>query len=182
MYCSETNGAFPPLIVKLIRDQHLNGNTDRRSRDNKETEAADSFLTTQTSTRQSTMFYCRSVLIYALLSVCSTNDSKIKNASKPVRLFTDEELQRYDGSEDGQPIYLAIKGVVFDVTTGKGLHSGAAGSAVTSEQEGRWFEPLLGQLAYLCGVCMFSPCSRESPPNALVSSGFPHKSKDIPYR
>lgn len=71
----------------------------RHSRDNKETEAADSFLTTQTSTRQSTMFYCRSVLIYALLSVCSTNDSKIKNASKPVRLFTDEELQRYDGSE-----------------------------------------------------------------------------------
>lgn len=126
MSCSETNGAFPPLVVKLIRDQHLNGNTRSRSRDNKETEAADSFLTTQTSTRQSTMFYWRSVLIYALLNVCSSNDSKIKNASKPVRLFTDEELQRYDGSEDGQPIYMAIKGVVFDVTTGKEFYKKGA--------------------------------------------------------
>ncbi|KTF83307.1 hypothetical protein cypCar_00025082 [Cyprinus carpio] len=65
------------------------------------------------------MFYARIVVLYSLLSICSTNESKIKHASKPVRLFTEEELQRYDGSEKGQPIYMAIKGVVFDVTTGK---------------------------------------------------------------
>ncbi|XP_026881306.1 neudesin isoform X2 [Electrophorus electricus] len=34
-------------------------------------------------------------------------------------MFTDEELRSYDGSEDGQPIYMAIKGIVFDVTSGK---------------------------------------------------------------
>uniref|UniRef100_A0A672ND43 Neudesin-like n=1 Tax=Sinocyclocheilus grahami TaxID=75366 RepID=A0A672ND43_SINGR len=67
------------------------------------------------------------VVLYALLSICSSNESKIKNAQKPVRLvFTEEELQRYDGSEDGQPIYMAIKGVVFDVTTGKEFYGKGA--------------------------------------------------------
>ncbi|CAB1449617.1 unnamed protein product [Pleuronectes platessa] len=44
---------------------------------------------------------------------------KFKPATKPVRLFTEEELRRYDGSEEAQPVYMAVKGVVFDVTTGK---------------------------------------------------------------
>lgn len=44
---------------------------------------------------------------------------KFKSASTPVRLFTEEELKRYDGSEEGQPIYMAVKGVVFDVSKGK---------------------------------------------------------------
>lgn len=81
-----------------------------------------------------------------------------KSPSKPVRLFTEEELQSYDGrevttlplpptprgsfissmsvqydmlsrvflslfvplSKEDQPIYMAVKGVVFDVTGGKG--------------------------------------------------------------
>lgn len=72
------------------------------------------------------MFYARIVVLYALLSICSTNESKIKTAQKPVRLFTEEELQRYDGSEVGQPIYMAIKGVVFDVTTGKEFYGKGA--------------------------------------------------------
>ncbi|XP_048344810.1 neudesin isoform X3 [Sphaerodactylus townsendi] len=38
---------------------------------------------------------------------------------RPVRLFTELELARYDGQEEGQPIYIAVKGVVFDVTSGK---------------------------------------------------------------
>ncbi|CAL8274154.1 unnamed protein product [Merluccius merluccius] len=46
--------------------------------------------------------------------------------SPPVRLFTEDELRRYDGSEDGQPIYMAIKGVVFDVTEGKEFYGKAA--------------------------------------------------------
>ncbi|XP_045308434.1 neudesin isoform X3 [Leopardus geoffroyi] len=37
----------------------------------------------------------------------------------PVRLFTEEELARYGGEEEDQPIYMAVKGVVFDVTSGK---------------------------------------------------------------
>ncbi|XP_060939070.1 neudesin [Limanda limanda] len=44
---------------------------------------------------------------------------KFKSATKPVRLFTEEELRRYDGSEEAQPVYMAVKGVVFDVTRGK---------------------------------------------------------------
>ncbi|XP_062253323.1 neudesin [Platichthys flesus] len=44
---------------------------------------------------------------------------KFKSATKPVRLFTEEELRRYDGSEEAQPVYMAVKGVVFDVSTGK---------------------------------------------------------------
>ncbi|XP_008312103.1 neudesin [Cynoglossus semilaevis] len=56
-------------------------------------------------------------LIYATLA----EDFKLKHqpASKPVRLFTEEELTRYDGSQEDEPIYMAVKGVVFDVTTGK---------------------------------------------------------------
>lgn len=72
------------------------------------------------------MFFASRVVLYALLSICSSNESKIKNAPNPVRLFTEEELQRYDGSEDGQPIYMAIKGVVFDVTTGKEFYGKGA--------------------------------------------------------
>ncbi|XP_059377157.1 neudesin [Carassius carassius] len=57
------------------------------------------------------MFSARIVVLYGLLSICYTNESKIKNAQRPLRLFTEEELQRYDGTEDGKPIYMAIKGV-----------------------------------------------------------------------
>ncbi|XP_071765671.2 neudesin [Centroberyx gerrardi] len=62
-------------------------------------------------------------LCVMLIALCATlaDDIKLKHkpATKPVRLFTEEELKRYDGSEEGQPIYMAIKGVVFDVTKGK---------------------------------------------------------------
>ncbi|CDR01153.1 unnamed protein product, partial [Oncorhynchus mykiss] len=57
--------------------------------------------------------------VLLVLSLADDNKLKHKPASKPVRLFTDEDLKRHDGSEDGHPIYMAIKGVVFDVTKGK---------------------------------------------------------------
>ncbi|XP_051502622.1 neudesin-like [Myxocyprinus asiaticus] len=74
------------------------------------------------------MFYAQSILLFVLLSSCSANESTLntKPASIPVRLFTDEELKRYDGSEEGQPVYMAIKGVVFDVTTGKEFYGKGA--------------------------------------------------------
>ncbi|XP_076833737.1 neudesin [Brachyhypopomus gauderio] len=67
------------------------------------------------------MLCSRCITFFSLILICTANDTtlKLKHDSKPVRLFTDEELRRYDGSEDGQPIYMAIKGVVFDVTSGK---------------------------------------------------------------
>ncbi|XP_023208410.1 neudesin isoform X2 [Xiphophorus maculatus] len=50
-------------------------------------------------------------VLFVLLSVSLAEEVKLnyKPATKPVRLFTEEELQRYDGSEEGQPIYMAIK-------------------------------------------------------------------------
>ncbi|KAK2495521.1 hypothetical protein MC885_006473 [Smutsia gigantea] len=44
----------------------------------------------------------------------------------PVRLFTEEELARYAGEEEDQPIYMAVKGVVFDVTSGKEFYGRGA--------------------------------------------------------
>ncbi|XP_004626911.1 neudesin [Octodon degus] len=56
----------------------------------------------------------------------------------PVRLFTEEELARYDGAEEDQPIYLAVKGVVFDVTSGKEFYGrGAPYNALTGKDSTR---------------------------------------------
>ncbi|XP_055028388.1 neudesin-like [Misgurnus anguillicaudatus] len=72
------------------------------------------------------MFNVYIVTLCVLLTICSANDTT-KKYSKPVRLFTEEELKKYDGSEDKKPIYMAIKGVVFDVTTGKEFYGKGAG-------------------------------------------------------
>ncbi|XP_067901089.1 neudesin [Heterodontus francisci] len=64
----------------------------------------------------------RFVLISVLsLNVLRAEKVKLKHSSPStaVRLFTDIELAKYNGEEEGQPIYMAIKGVVFDVTSGK---------------------------------------------------------------
>ncbi|KAM5238475.1 neudesin [Ctenodactylus gundi] len=56
----------------------------------------------------------------------------------PVRLFTEEELARYAGAEEDQPIYLAVKGVVFDVTSGKEFYGqGAPYNALTGKDATR---------------------------------------------
>ncbi|XP_069787438.1 neudesin [Narcine bancroftii] len=56
------------------------------------------------------------------LNVLLAEEVKLNHSPLPqsaVRLFTDEDLAKYSGEEDNQPIYMAIKGVVFDVTLGK---------------------------------------------------------------
>ncbi|TDG99157.1 hypothetical protein EPR50_G00208550 [Perca flavescens] len=67
------------------------------------------------------MATARICVLYVVLSTTLAEDFNLKHkpSTKPVRLFTEEELTRYDGSEEGQPIYMAVKGVVFDVTKGK---------------------------------------------------------------
>uniref|UniRef100_UPI00398E936D neudesin n=1 Tax=Pristiophorus japonicus TaxID=55135 RepID=UPI00398E936D len=58
-------------------------------------------------------------------TVLLAEEVKLKNASPPqtaVRLFTDADLAKYNGQEENQPIYMAIKGVVFDVTLGKDFY------------------------------------------------------------
>ncbi|KAK2826691.1 hypothetical protein Q5P01_020905 [Channa striata] len=60
-------------------------------------------------------------VLFVILATTLSDEVKLKYkaAKKPVRLFTEEELKRYDGSEEGRPIYMAVKGVVFDVSKGK---------------------------------------------------------------
>ncbi|XP_061599683.1 neudesin [Cololabis saira] len=60
-------------------------------------------------------------ILFIVFSATVAEDIKLKYkpATKPVRLFTEEELRGHDGSEEGKPIYMAVKGVVFDVTTGE---------------------------------------------------------------
>ncbi|CAH2061144.1 unnamed protein product [Thlaspi arvense] len=36
--------------------------------------------------------------------------------------FTAEQLSQYNGTDESKPIYVAIKGRVFDVTTGKSFY------------------------------------------------------------
>ncbi|KAG7234586.1 hypothetical protein INR49_002215 [Caranx melampygus] len=68
-----------------------------------------------------------SAVLFVLCAALATDVKlKYKPATKPVRLFTEEELQRYDGSEEAQPIYMALKGVVFDVTKGKDFYGKGA--------------------------------------------------------
>lgn len=62
-----------------------------------------------------------------------TNDGEQKSTLKltekepPLRIFTNQELAKYDGSDPNLPIYLAIKGVVFDVSEGKDFYGKGAG-------------------------------------------------------
>ncbi|KAJ8288715.1 hypothetical protein COCON_G00013740 [Conger conger] len=67
------------------------------------------------------------VLVYVLNCSADEVELKHKPAVKPVRLFTDEELSKYNGHEEGLPIYMAVKGVVFDVTKGKDFYGKDAG-------------------------------------------------------
>ncbi|KAJ7988807.1 hypothetical protein DPEC_G00313030 [Dallia pectoralis] len=68
------------------------------------------------------------ITLCGLLGLGLADDVKLKPkpASKPVRLFTDDDLKRHDGSEEGRPIYMAVKGVVFDVTKGKEFYGKGA--------------------------------------------------------
>ncbi|CAJ1074582.1 neudesin [Xyrichtys novacula] len=72
-------------------------------------------------TKDPTMIAAQMCVTFVLLSLTLAEEVKLKYkpARKPVRLFTDEELRRYDGSEEELPIYMAVKGVVFDVSKGK---------------------------------------------------------------
>ncbi|XP_028994625.1 neudesin isoform X1 [Betta splendens] len=59
-------------------------------------------------------------LLLVVVSAALSDDVRLKQAAaEPVRLFTEEELRRHDGTEEGRPIYMAVKGVVFDVTRGQ---------------------------------------------------------------
>uniref|UniRef100_A0A0B7AZJ8 Cytochrome b5 heme-binding domain-containing protein n=1 Tax=Arion vulgaris TaxID=1028688 RepID=A0A0B7AZJ8_9EUPU len=45
---------------------------------------------------------------------------------KPSKIFTSAELGRFDGSNERLPIFMGIKGVVFDVSSGKQFYGKGA--------------------------------------------------------
>ncbi|KAL3875264.1 hypothetical protein ACJMK2_038186 [Sinanodonta woodiana] len=41
---------------------------------------------------------------------------------EPARIFTADEIRKYDGSDPKKPLYMGVRGVVFDVSDGKGFY------------------------------------------------------------
>ncbi|XP_073409489.1 neudesin [Dendrobates tinctorius] len=73
---------------------------------------------------------CPSVLVLGAVILCYANGGPNGRGTspphKPVRLFTDEDLARYNGEQEDQPIYMAVKGAVFDVSAGKEFYGKGA--------------------------------------------------------
>ncbi|KAM8945421.1 neudesin [Pelodytes ibericus] len=65
-----------------------------------------------------------SLLCILLLGRASQSPTLVDPSAEhePVRLFTDEDLAGYNGEQEDQPIYMAVKGTVFDVTGGKAFY------------------------------------------------------------
>ncbi|XP_060040111.1 neudesin [Erinaceus europaeus] len=77
-------------------------------------------------------------LISGLPAVGAGQTLRPAERGPPVRLFTEEELARYAGVEEDQPIYMAVKGVVFDVTSGKEFYGpGAPYNTLTGKDSTR---------------------------------------------
>ncbi|XP_063297515.1 neudesin [Pelobates fuscus] len=68
-------------------------------------------------------------LLCMLLVSRASDTPKLRDPSaphKPVRLFTDEDLALYNGEQEDEPIYMAVKGTVFDVSAGKEFYGKGA--------------------------------------------------------
>ncbi|EDL95001.1 neuron derived neurotrophic factor, isoform CRA_b [Rattus norvegicus] len=89
----------------------------------------------------------------------------------PVRLFTEEELARYSGEEEDQPIYLAVKGVVFDVTSGKEFYGrGAPYNALAGKDSSRGVAKILVSLPRSWKPSMTSSARCTKPNTPLLAT------------
>ncbi|KAE8600539.1 hypothetical protein XENTR_v10013299 [Xenopus tropicalis] len=81
---------------------------------------------------------CAVILCLVLLSGASQEPQQPGPRQKPVRLFTEDDLATYNGEKDEQPIYMAVKGTVFDVSAGKEFYGkGASYNALAGKDSTR---------------------------------------------
>lgn len=77
----------------------------------------------------------------------------------PLRSFSQQEIAQFDGSDPGQPMYLSIKGVVYDITTGKSFYGPNGGCE--AEHLPAWCRTMraaaLGADGGSCCTAMLSP-------------------------
>ncbi|XP_041469845.1 neudesin-like [Lytechinus variegatus] len=59
-------------------------------------------------------------------SCIKSDEVKISTKNGPMKMFTDVEIAKYDGSNPDLPIYMAVKGVVFDVSQGEEFYGKGA--------------------------------------------------------
>ena len=63
------------------------------------------------------------ILTYSIfLSPNKSSANEEVMGTKSAKVFTDQELKKYDGSNPELPILLALDGKVYDVTTGKDFY------------------------------------------------------------
>ena len=67
------------------------------------------------------------VLLTVFTMVLYYRVSFVKMPSSQDKEWTLEELQKYDGSDPSLPVYLSIKGHVFDVSKSRSMYSPPAG-------------------------------------------------------
>ncbi|KAL5008536.1 hypothetical protein ScPMuIL_014117 [Solemya velum] len=48
-------------------------------------------------------------------------------SGEPSRIFTDDQIAEYDGTDDSKPLLMAVRGVVFDVSKGKEFYGKGSG-------------------------------------------------------
>jgi len=73
-------------------------------------------------TTLSLVLFLFAVLVYLVEGGYRLEKVKLPGDLSSVRVFSDSDIAQYDGQNPNLPIYMAVKGVVFDVTSGKGFY------------------------------------------------------------
>ncbi|MDT8715142.1 cytochrome B5 [Clostridium sp. 19966] len=66
---------------------------------------------------------CTSILFLSCSSNKSSNQNSASNSTTGNKTFTAEELKKYNG-ENGNPAYVAVNGIVYDVTNARKWKNG----------------------------------------------------------
>lgn len=99
-----------------------------------------------------------SLIVIAVIFIACASTPYIESRPVPEKTFTIEELANFDG-KDGQPAYIAYKGVIYDFSKVKSWKNGehkkgkTAGKDYTAELDKIWHgtkvlkdKPIVGKL------------------------------------